>query len=472
MPSELRTPQGDSSPINGTPVPGEEAGNSGASTAVGAEEGQSNNRQSSQSQTSQHTETFDKDKLKEAYSLRDDVAFRIMVHRLAANYFSFRYYWFELIPSALLTSVSAVLSFLNSSDGSGLDNQSISTTVGILSILATFLQTIGAYNKYSSHHEMHRVAIVSLDLFEKEIDQLFSAAGEGVQEVGESQTKFRQIEQSCQVIMPSALVLAVDDFRGTVEKIEDLSFSLVQNNDLDEATLRKNLQDRLDFKKKSYGIMFDVVIHSTSWPSSIGANSRVNALRRMRAIEYHDLRAGHKETEEQKKISRTIRDALKQEIESLRWTSRLQSGISLKTIALVALLVTIVAATFSALFSTGTLDDTVRETVEVSAAVIVVVILVSCMISLCLWLLQSMRDIPKDKWRDVFAPAGMAYVVILGISLTLAWATRQNTDLWTKDFRYGFDVFLVAAMVVFSFIFIPLLLIQVTCPLEDPDQNL
>ena len=466
MSSEADTSRGHSHPIDGAPVPSE--GSSGASPAVGTEEGQSNNGQSSQSQTSQTTNIFDKDKLKEAYSLRDDVAFRIMVHRLAASYFSFRYYWFELIPSALLTSVSAVLSFLNSSDGSGLDNRSISTTVGILSILATFLQTIGAYNKYSSHNEMHRVAIVSLDHFEKEIDQLFSATGEGLKLVGESQTKFLQIEQACQVVMPPALVLVVDDFRGTVEKIEDLSFTLNQNNDLDEATLRKNLQDRLDFKKKAYGIMFDVVIHSTSWPSSIDANSRVDALRRMRAIEYHDLRVGRKETAEQEKISSTIRGALKQEIESLRWTSRLQRGISLKTIALVGLLVTIAAATFSALFSTGTLGDTARETVEVAAAVIAIVILVSSMISLCLWLLQSMRDLPDDEWRDVVAPACVAYVLILGISLTLAWAARQDTDLWTKDFRYALDAFLLAAMVLFSFIFIPLVLIQLTCPNQNP----
>ena len=49
--------------------------------------------------------------------------------------------------------------------------------------------------------------------------------------------------------MPSALVRVIDDFRGTVEKIEASSFCLEQNIDLDEATLRKNLQDRLDFKK-------------------------------------------------------------------------------------------------------------------------------------------------------------------------------------------------------------------------------
>ena len=301
MSSEVDTSQADSRRNDGAPVSSEEPASSGASE--GSEEGQINDGQSSQSQTSQTTKKYDKDKLKEAYSLRDDVAYRIMVHRLAASYFSFRYYWFELIPSALLTSVSAVLSFLNSSDGSGLDNRSISNTVGILSILATFLQTIGAYNKYSSHNEMHRVAIVSLDHFEKEIEQLFSAAGEGLKQVGESQTKFRQIEQACQVVMPSALVLVVDDFRGTVEKIEDLSFTLNQNNDLDEVTWRKNLQDRLDFKKKAYGIMFDVVIHSSSWPSSIEANSRVNALRRMRAIEYHDLRVGRKETVEQKNLN-------------------------------------------------------------------------------------------------------------------------------------------------------------------------
>ena len=64
-----------------------------------------------------------------------------------------------------------------------------------------------------------------------------------VQQFRESQTKFLQIEQSCQVELPPALVLVVDDFRGTVEKIEDLSFTLDQNNDLDESTLRKNLED-------------------------------------------------------------------------------------------------------------------------------------------------------------------------------------------------------------------------------------
>ena len=106
---------------------------------------------------------------------------------------------------------------------------------------------------------------------------------------------------------------------------------------------------------------------------------------------------------------------------------------------------------------------------EVAAAVIVIVILVSSMVSLCLWLLQSMRDMPKDDLRDVVAPACVAYVLILGISLTLAWAVRQDTDLWTTDFRYGLDAFLVAAMVLFSCIFVPLVLIQVTCPVEDPD---
>ena len=47
MPSELDMPQGNSLPIDGMPVPSEETGSSGASTAVGTEEGQRNNRQPS-----------------------------------------------------------------------------------------------------------------------------------------------------------------------------------------------------------------------------------------------------------------------------------------------------------------------------------------------------------------------------------------------------------------------------------------
>ena len=46
--------------------------------------------------------------------------------------------------------------------------------------------------------------------------------------------------------------------------------------------------------------MFNMVIHSMSGPSSIDGNSRVNILKQMRAIEYHDEWAGHKETAEQK----------------------------------------------------------------------------------------------------------------------------------------------------------------------------
>ena len=44
-------------------------------------------------------------------------------------------------------------------------------------------------------------------------------------------------------------------------------------------------------------------------------------------------------------------------------------------------------------------------------------------------------------------------------------------DLWKKGFHQSLDPFLVAVMVLFSLIFIPLLLIDVMCPLEDQDQN-
>eukprot|EP00041_Stephanoeca_diplocostata_P019156 m.407625 g.407625 ORF g.407625 m.407625 type:complete len:361 (-) comp21228_c1_seq3:433-1515(-) len=90
------------------------------------------------------------------------------MHRLAANYFAFRHFYFLFLPAAVLTLLSGVLSFLSTSDAvtdstsSDKTKDTLASIVGAIALVASFLQTINDQLKWSSRAEMHKSAQTDL----------------------------------------------------------------------------------------------------------------------------------------------------------------------------------------------------------------------------------------------------------------------------------------------------------------------
>uniref|UniRef100_A0A7S1HS77 SMODS and SLOG-associating 2TM effector domain-containing protein n=1 Tax=Eutreptiella gymnastica TaxID=73025 RepID=A0A7S1HS77_9EUGL len=88
------------------------------------------------------------------------------MHRLAAEYYTFRQFWFLFFPPALMTLVSGILSFVTTSEPTArLDsevNVALSIVVGILSLISTFWQTLNDQLKYGARKERHASAALDL----------------------------------------------------------------------------------------------------------------------------------------------------------------------------------------------------------------------------------------------------------------------------------------------------------------------
>lgn len=93
------------------------------------------------------------------------------VHRLSADYFSFRHFWFLFIPTSMLTMTASILSFISTTDMLPQGTRTtLSLIVGVLAILSTFAQVLNDQLKWSIKAEMHKSASVDLKKIVDDLD--------------------------------------------------------------------------------------------------------------------------------------------------------------------------------------------------------------------------------------------------------------------------------------------------------------
>ena len=137
------------------------------------------------------------------------------MQRLAAEHLAFWHFWFLFLPSATLTMVSGALAFLSTSDLIEPSNRVLLVTVvGLLALVATFLQTLSDRLKFGSRADMHRSAVLDLgaiidSLDFMKIDQI-GISKEGLDQatnnVAEYRKMFSQVRTGCKSAIPLRVV--------------------------------------------------------------------------------------------------------------------------------------------------------------------------------------------------------------------------------------------------------------------------
>ena len=124
--------------------------------------------------------------------LRNRFERALIEHKLAADYYGWRFFYFLFLPAALISTAITILGFLiaggsasidaasadgDANDGAAQDTNTIqfeplllgaskhfwSFMVGMLGAISTLLTTIGKYTNYQSQHDAHQAAAKALE---------------------------------------------------------------------------------------------------------------------------------------------------------------------------------------------------------------------------------------------------------------------------------------------------------------------
>jgi hypothetical protein len=160
------------------------------------------------------------------FGLYYDMDFMSLMHNMSAQYFRHRYYWWELIPSSILTMASAVLAFLITSDVINQDTKDIfSVVVGCFSVVATFLTTIGGFFVYGSRRDMHRAAAddlsilrdsLAFDEYEKQLSKNYKTFSNTI---GDYRKAYDQANAACKSPVPPAISSVLYMYQNLVTDI-------------------------------------------------------------------------------------------------------------------------------------------------------------------------------------------------------------------------------------------------------------
>jgi hypothetical protein len=157
-----------------------------------------------------------------------EMDFFALQHKMSAHYYRHRYYWWELIPSATLTMTSAILAFLSTSELTDEDTKNVfAIVVGVSSVLATFLQTLGSFFAYSSRRDMHGAA--ASDLGDLRDDIAFDAYERRTLNIGEYRKVFVQAKAACKYQVPLEIEAELNHYRNRID-------SICRESNLDPAT--------------------------------------------------------------------------------------------------------------------------------------------------------------------------------------------------------------------------------------------
>jgi len=92
-------------------------------------------------------------------------------HRLAEKYYSWRQFYFFTLPISVMTMAAGIMAFLSTSQRIRKDDQIIlATTVGCLSLIQIFWQTLAGKLKFDTKAEMHLGASVDLKRLADDLD--------------------------------------------------------------------------------------------------------------------------------------------------------------------------------------------------------------------------------------------------------------------------------------------------------------
>ena len=167
----------------------------------------------------------------------------LLMHKLAADYYRFRAFWFIFIPLTLIScfvTIESVIIFSlpNYDEDEAEEDDYQSMPVGqnkladtlaiitaLLSAFSTFLTTLGKYQRYQSKCDMHENAILAIEKlclsinFEKDHfsrSVLLSNNDMRGPDLKFNQTTFRALQGACDSVIPGRVIQAFTVLEETV----------------------------------------------------------------------------------------------------------------------------------------------------------------------------------------------------------------------------------------------------------------
>jgi hypothetical protein len=160
------------------------------------------------------------------YELWREMDFYSLMHSMSSEYYRYRYFCWDLIPSSALTMISAVLAFLSTSEPTAKARYSI--VIGCLAVVATFLKALSSFLAYDSRHAMHQAAGVELaklrdniafDLYERTYKNNGGSSNSDEAKkppntIGEYRKAFKQARTACKASIPAEISSVLEQYRN------------------------------------------------------------------------------------------------------------------------------------------------------------------------------------------------------------------------------------------------------------------
>ena len=214
------------------------------------------------------------------------------MHTLASQYYRVRHHYFLFLPATILTSVSAVLAFMSTSEYLARYQSVFILIAGIVATVTTLLQTISDQMGLNSKANMHRTAAAELEplliaLNFNEVDAIKKGSHAFTEyELNVVRKQVLSVEASCTDSIPM-FIEAV--YNPLMEEFSYLAERAVRGCEVTEAQM-------LLMKIRLIKFISSEITNSLSWPWSVSTTRIAKTVRKkMRSIYMAIAESGEKD---------------------------------------------------------------------------------------------------------------------------------------------------------------------------------